>query len=216
MVGAPQGAAVMSVGRARSTLRVATTLVVALAAAAARGEPLDVSVGCRDGAPNGGYELRDANGQLRVVGALAKGHRTGTFVFWNATGARIGVIPYDNDEKVGTIALWYAPRGASRDGGRKLEAPYVAGRRHGVTRSWHDNGRPRAELAYEHGELVSARAWRRNGTEMGPRDAAALAERDAAADETAFAAIESIVTSHMPTCGSTTPTGLLTLPRQLG
>jgi len=204
-VGTPQRAIVMS-GAGRSIVGGAA-FAIAFVAAAATVEPLEVSVGCRDGAPNGAYELRDAKGRLRVVGALAKGHRTGTFIFWNATGARTGVIPYDNDERVGTIALWYPPRGMGGEGGRKLEAPYAAGRRHGVTRSWHDNGRPRAEVTYERGTLVSARAWRPNGTELAPRDAIARAERDAVADEAAFAAIESLVTSHMPACESGTPGG---------
>jgi len=198
------------------TATLALSMAFAAAASGASAEALDASVGCRDGAPNGAYELRGADGRLRVAGAFAKGHRTGTFVFWNAKGARIAVIPYDNDDKIGTVALWYVPRVGSIDGRRKLEAPYAAGRRHGVTRSWHDNGRPRVELRYEQGMLAEARAWRPNGNEVPERDARMLAERDAAADDAVFAELESIVAAHLPACEESPPHGALTLPGDLG
>ncbi len=60
-----------------------------------------VTGACRDGVPNGAYELRMPDGRLRILGAFAKGRRTGTFLFWAASGARIAVIPYDDDAKVG-------------------------------------------------------------------------------------------------------------------
>ena len=62
------------------------------------------------------------DGRLRVVGAFAHGRKTGTFIFWNTSGARVAVIPYQDDEKAGTVALWYTVPGARRELQRKLEA----------------------------------------------------------------------------------------------
>ena len=59
-----------------------------------RARTAPTSSGCRTGA-------------CAILGAFAKGRRTGTFLFWASTGARIAVIPYDDDAKVGTVALWY-------------------------------------------------------------------------------------------------------------
>lgn len=184
---------------ARRASRVVATLV-AVAAASANAESLVVSVGCRDGSPNGAYELRGADGRLRVAGALSKGRRTGTFIFWNAKGARVAVIPYDNGQIAGTVALWHAPRRASGEGVRKLEAPYVGGRRNGITRSWYDSGRPRAELRYEDGALAEAQAWRADGSALADADARALAERDAVADAATFADLEGLVAANQPAC----------------
>ena len=171
----------------------------------AAAQSFDVSVGCRDGLANGAYELRSADGRLRVAGALAKGHRTGTFIFWNGQGARIAVVPYDDDRRVGTVALWYAPRVAGTQGTRKLEAPYAGGRRHGLTRSWHDNGRPRSEIEYEHGTLAGARAWQRDGTELAADDARAMAARDETADDAALAELDALVANNVPACGADSP-----------
>jgi hypothetical protein len=175
------------------------------AAAAAPAETFDVSVACRDGVPNGAYEAHDGEGRLRIAGALAHGHRTGTFIFWDARGARLAVIPYDNGRKVGTVALWHPPGGSTHEGRRRLEAPYAGGMRHGVTRSWHDNGRPRAEVRYEHGRIAEARAWRRSGAELAPDDASAQAVRDAAAADALFAELESLVARNVPLCGAIAP-----------
>ena len=96
-----------------------------------------------------------------ILGAFAKGRRTGTFLFWASTGARIAVIPYDDDAKVGTVALWYAPATPQGEPRRKLESAYAAGVRHGLTRSWHANGARRAEYLYERGNLATAAGMER-------------------------------------------------------
>jgi hypothetical protein len=78
---------------------------------------------------------QDARWRLRILGAFAKGRRTGTFLFWSSTGARIAVVPYDDDAKVGTVAVWYAPAPPRGEPRRKLEAAYCgrrAPRRHAV------------------------------------------------------------------------------------
>jgi len=74
------------------------------------------------------------SGQPRVVGAFRDGIRTGTFIFWNDSGTRVGVIPYDEDMASGTIALWYATAG-KRPAARWLEAPVVRGKPHGERRA---------------------------------------------------------------------------------
>jgi hypothetical protein len=155
--------------------------------------------GCRDSEPNGAYMLR-SGAHLRVVGAFAKGRRTGTFVFWGERDARIAVIPYDNERKGGTIALWYAPSAPGGDAPRKSEATYVDDRLHGEKRSWHPNGRPRTDLRYEHGELVDARGWTRAGAPLSAAAARELAARDQITDEQFYVTLQALVADHRPKC----------------
>ena len=174
-------------------------LALALAAPAAA-ETLVAFGRCRDGQPNGLYELRTLENRLRVVVAFAKGRRTGTFIFWDANGARIAVIPYDDDVMVGTVAAWYDPKLARADPPRKSEAAYASGVLHGVKRSWHPNGRPRTEFRYERGALVEARAWTPRGAALGGARARKQAEEDAAADERFYASLEAEVSANLPRC----------------
>ena len=190
--------------------RLKPTLVgcaLTLAAGQALAQPY-VAVGpCRSGVPNGAYELRMPDGRLRVVGAFAHGRMTGTFIFWNAAGARIAVLPLDYDARNGTIALWYTAPDGRKEAGHKLEAPYIDDRPHGVKRSWHPNGAPRAEYRYEHGMLSAARAWSEAGTPLPDAEAVSLAARDAAADETFYASLLATVRENLPACDPDGPNG---------
>jgi antitoxin component YwqK of YwqJK toxin-antitoxin module len=184
-------------------VRKATTLLgmFVLAVSAAAGAQTYVAAGgCRDGVRNGAYELRMPDGQLRVAGAFAKGRRTGTFLFWASTGARIAVIPYEDDVKIGTVAVWYAPSAPGGEPRRKLESAYAGGLLHGTTRSWHENGRRRTEYRYERGELAVADAWTASGTRLPAAEARRLAERDRAADANFYASLEQIVADNAPHC----------------
>ena len=182
-------------------IAVAVAVAAAMAhAPLAAAETFVVSGGCREGAPNGLYELRMPDGRLRIVGAFAKGRRTGTFIFWAANGARIALIPYDDEIKVGTVAVWYDPAVAKADPPRKSETTYVAGVLHGTKRSWHPNGNPRTELRYEHGELVEARVWSESGAPLSEAQALALAERDVADDERLYATLEATIADNAPRC----------------
>ncbi len=172
----------------------------ALFVSAAGAETFVVSGGCRDGAPNGLYEQRMPDGRLRITGAFAKGRRTGTFIFWAANGARIALIPYDDDVKVGTVAVWYDPARAKADPPRKSETAYVAGVLHGVKRSWHPNGNPRTEFRYERGELAEARAWMQRGAPLSDAEARALAARDVSTDESFYATLETAIAENLPRC----------------
>jgi hypothetical protein len=166
----------------------------------ASAQPDVVTGTCRDGAPNGAYELAMPDGRPRIVGAFAKGRRTGTFLFWSAGGARIAVIPYEDDAKIGTVALWYPPaipRDAPR---RKLESAYAAGVLHGHTRSWHANGKRRAEYLYERGVLAAASAWSESGAPLLEPDARHLAERDRGTDAEVYASLERLVAGNPPRC----------------
>ena len=185
------------VGQA-SRLSLCAGWAVLLAATQAGAQPFVVVGQCREGQPNGAYELRMADGRLRVAGAFAQGHLTGTFVFWTASGAREAVVPFDSDARSGTIALWYTPSGAALEAGRKLEAPYVDDKPHGIQRSWYANGAYRAEYRYEHGVLSSARAWSDSGEPLPEADARALAARDAASNDEFYAALVSLVRANLP------------------
>ena len=174
--------------------------VLALAAGQALAQPYVVVGQCRYGVPNGGYELRMPDGRLRVVGAFAQGRMTGTFIFWSAAGARVAVMPFDNDAKSGTVALWYTPPDGRLEAGRSLEAPYVDDRPHGIVRSWHPDGTPRAEYRYEHGVLSDARAWSDSGTALAGTEAEQLAARDAANNEKLYASLLAVIRENLPPC----------------
>ena len=181
----------------------ASVFVVAQALA----QPYVVVGQCRSGVANGGYELRTADGRLRIVGAFAQGHMTGTFIFWSAAGARVAVMPFDNDAKNGTVALRYTPLDGRVETGRKLEAPYVDDQPHGIVRSWHPNGMPRAEYRYEHGVLSDARAWSDSGTALPGTEAERLAARDAANNDQFYASLLAVVRENLPRCESDLPNG---------
>jgi antitoxin component YwqK of YwqJK toxin-antitoxin module len=180
---------------------IAATLAVAAAsgdAASAAGR-FEVVGACRDGVPNGAYELRMSDGRLRAAGAFALGKKTGTFIFWAASGGRIAVVPYDEDLKTGTVARWYT-NASGGESGRRLEAPFSENLLHGIERSWHPNGVERSERRYEHGTLVSASAWDKRGTPLPQAQAMRLAAQDQAADERFLAELDASVQAHRPRC----------------
>src|SRR5215831_13631315 len=102
LVGAPTLRAAMRGARAFAAV------VGLVAAPVLPAQELVIGGTCRDGEPQGAYTLRAPDGRLRVAGALARGRRTGTFLFWSERGSRIAVIPYDDARKMGTVAVWYA------------------------------------------------------------------------------------------------------------
>jgi hypothetical protein len=171
-----------------------------LLATASLAQTFEVIGSCRDGLPNGNYELRMQDGSLRVTGAFAHGRKTGTFIFWTAKGARVAVIPYDEDERSGTVAFWYVTRGASVEDGRRLAAPFVADRLHGIVRSWYPNGARRAEYRYEHGELVEARAWTDTVSALPEAEALKQAVQDAEDDQRYLDHLVAILYQHLPHC----------------
>ena len=184
----------------RWTRALCATALWLTVAGTAQSESYAVVGQCRAGVPNGAYELWDLRGRLRVVGAFAQGRKTGTFIFWTATGARLAVIPYDDDARSGTVALWYTAADGRVETGRKLEAPYVDDRLHGVVRSWHANGVQRAEYRYERGELIEARAWAEAGAVLPYADARSLAQRDAEADQKVLDALLFLLRANLPAC----------------
>jgi hypothetical protein len=186
------------VGAARQ-LASFVALVATLQVADAQGaEALNVVGACRGGVPNGAYELHGKDGRVRAVGAFASGRKTGTFIFWTEGGARSAVIPYDNDARVGTVALWYTS--ARRELARRLEAPYSNNQLHGVLRSYHPNGAPRTECHYEHGRLVSAQAWDARGASLPEAQARALAVRDVEAENRLLAQFDATIGANLPRC----------------
>ena len=186
---------------ARTCLRRLASALGGIRACGAAAQGLVVEGACRDGEPNGAYTLRAADGRLRVAGAFAKGRRTGTFLFWSERGARIAVIPYDNDRKAGTIALWYAP--PAPGGGR---AAQVGG---GVRRR--SAARRKAVLvserqAADRPSLRARRARRRRAPGRRPahrfrrRGARSWRARDVVTDEQFYATLEALVADHRPKC----------------
>jgi len=177
--------------------QVAAVLLALIPAAAA--QDFRVEGSCRDGAAHGFYELRDAKGTVRAVGAFNRGKRMGSFLFWSATGAREAHLPFDEDALSGTVALWW-PSPASAEPRPRVEATYQHGKRNGATRTWYASGKPEAELAYEEGNLRAARATTESGKPLPESQARALAMREAADDDARIAALLALVDAHLPRC----------------
>lgn len=173
---------------------------LALAGAGAGAQDFTVAGNCRDGLAHGAYELRGANGQVRVVGAFNRGKRMGSFLFWSDTGARLAQLPYDEDVLNGSVASWYPPSSRSAEQVQKLEANYAQGRIAGPKRSWYANGRDRTELRYDAGALAAARAFAPSGKPLADAEARALAGRDEAADRRFVDSLEALVRAHLPRC----------------
>jgi hypothetical protein len=171
-----------------------------LFAGTAASQPYAVEGSCRDGQPHGNYELRDASGAVRVVGAFNRGKRTGSFLFWSSTGARIAQLPFDDDVLSGTLALWWPAPAKGAEQRPRLEATYAHGKLSGGKRSWYANGKLRAEFRYEQGALAAARAASESGRPLSDAEARALAARDAASDESLYASLLDTVTQHLPRC----------------
>ena len=176
-------------------------LCACLGAVDAPAQPYEVVGQCHSGEPNGAYQLRMRDGRLRVAGAFSQGRMTGTFIFWNAQGARLAVLPLDNDVRSGTLALWYTAPDGRREAGPRLESPYVANQPHGIRRSWYANGAPRSVARYEHGDLVDVQAWATDGTPLPDADARSLAAREAEDEERSYASLVALVRQHLPVCG---------------
>ncbi len=158
-----------------------------------------VDGGCRDGAPHGRYELRNGAGTLRVAGAFSYGKRTGSFIFWTASGARIAHIPYDDDVRNGTLATWYEThRGA--EAARHFESSWRRGVREGLTRTWYPDGRRRSEVEYVRGRASRITAWNDAGEPLTEAAAHAIADEDAAAGDSRYQALETLVEQHLPRC----------------
>lgn len=189
------------VGTARTLI---AGVVATLAAFSAVAQDLRVHAACRDGAPQGSYELRAPDGQLRVAGAFNRGKRTGSFIFWTRSGVRIAHIPYDEDRVSGTFSLWFQQVGPGGDPRPKLQAAFAAGHRNGITRSWYPTGQPRAIYRYEMDELADARAWSASGALLSESEARELALRDRGEDEKYYASLDAIVVAHLPACDERT------------
>lgn len=155
---------------------------------------------CRDGQPNGAYELRDRDGQLRALGAFHAGKPTGTFIFWNDAGGRLAAIPYDDGVRNGTIATWHIGGKPPRERGRKLELPVVRGEAQGVMRAWHPNGQLHAEAEFVHGRPVRVVAWDAAGRELVPAQASRAVRDELMGSETNLARLERLVSGHLPVC----------------
>ncbi|MBK7332878.1 MAG: hypothetical protein IPI87_11145 [Betaproteobacteria bacterium] len=159
--------------------RLAILVAAAALAAPAAAEPFDVRGACRDGEPQGIYELRETRGALRVLGAFSRGKRTGSFIYWTTAGDRIAHLPYDEGAISGTVALWYPGAAPGREPQQQLEAAYARGVLSGPKRSWHPDGSRRGDYVYERGALVAAKgvARERRGAQRRRRARAGGARR---------------------------------------
>lgn len=158
-----------------------------------------VDANCRDGQAQGPYQLRTGNGQLRVVGAFNEGMRTGSFIFWTANGVRAAHVPYDNNLRNGTVALWYDGP-SEREPARRFESVWHHGSRDGQTRSWYADGHRRSETEYDAGRFVSSLGWTDAGERLTDAAARALAAHDADTAEATYAELDALIRDHLPHC----------------
>ena len=185
---------------AQLTLSVAMFVLGAGAVAAAPAESYVVDGACREGVAQGRYELRTSSGALRVVGAFNHGRRTGSFIFWEPSGARVAHIPYDDDARNGTLATWHEGAAAGAEPSRRQESTWRRGARDGPMRTWFRDGHRRSEADFAHGTLVRATAWSNAGTKLTGRAAREVVERDAAAADVFSTDLEALVRTHLPRC----------------
>lgn len=176
-----------------------------LAATDAYAQRFVVQGGCRDGVPHGAWQLTDANGRLRVLGAFNRGKRTGSFIHWNASGVRIAHMPYDEDARSGTLALWYQTPMRGLDAPQRLEAVYAAGQLNGLVRIWNPDGRVRGEYLYTAGQIIGAKAWDSGGRELPEAQTRAQAVKDVDVHEAYHATLEALVARHRPACDPGAP-----------
>ena len=189
----------------RVQVLVALLLLGSAGFGSAMAQGLSVQGGCRDGVVHGAWQLTDANGRLRVLGAFNRGKRTGSFIYWNPSGVRIAHMPYEEDVKNGTLALWYQTPMKGLDAQQRLEAVYTAGQLNGLVRIWNPDGRVRGEYIYAGGQLAGAKAWDARGRELPEAQASAQAEKDVAAHEAYHLTLEALVARHLPVCDPAAP-----------
>jgi hypothetical protein len=189
------------VGEAARLIRATLFVAASLFAAGIAGAPATwiVDGNCRDGRPQGPYQLRSGDGQLRIAGAFNEGKRTGSFIFWSAQGVRAAHIPYDNDVRNGTVALWYeGPPG--REPARRFESVWHRGNRDGPTRAWYADGHRRSETDYADGRITHTIGWSDAGELLSDAAAREMAEHDAAAADTIYAELDALIRDHLPRC----------------
>ena len=185
--------------------RTLIAIVVQLAAIDGIAQSFAAQGACRDGVPHGAWQLSDTNGRLRALGAFNRGKRTGSFIHWSASGVRIAHMPYEEDAKNGTLALWYPTPTKGPDAQQRLEAVYTAGQLNGFVRIWNPDGGVRGEYAYAGGQLAGAKAWDARGRELPELKARAQAESDVASNEAYHATLEALVAQHLPDCNRSAP-----------
>ena len=188
--------------RLTPTLALLAGIALAPLAAAAGSNDLAawvINASCRDGSPQGPYQLRTPDGRLRVAGAFNNGKRTGSFIFWSNDGVRVAHVPYEEDERNGTVATWYPGRPGAEPA-RRFESAWRRGRRDGLTRSWYADGRRRSETEYAGGTLVDTTGWSDTGRHLGNEAARAVAQRDAEAADAEYAELDRLVREHLPRC----------------
>jgi hypothetical protein len=184
----------------RATLLIAASLM-ATGIAGAQSPTWTVDGNCRDGRPHGPYQLRSGSGQLRIAGAFNEGKRTGSFIFWTADGVRAAHVPYDDDLRNGTVALWYeGPPG--REPPPRFESVWHHGTRDGATRSWYTNGRRRSETDYAGGRIAGTIGWTDTGAPVTDAVAHEMAGHDAGVADAIYASLDALIRDHSPHCES--------------
>jgi antitoxin component YwqK of YwqJK toxin-antitoxin module len=185
--------------------RLLASLALALAATSSCATPglvTQVASGeCRAGVPHGRYELRGVDGVLSVEGAFADGEKQGVFHFYTTRGTEIAEIPYERNQKHGTVRLWYGELAYPDAAGRpKLQGAYANDRLDGTKESWWPSGAKRTREEFEAGALGRAQAWAENGAALTEAQASDRSARDAEADVKFYRILEGEIDRHPTPC----------------
>ncbi len=197
--GSKGGRRTLGRGDVGCVLGVALWIAFVLPAAA---QGIHVKGACREGLPHGAWELVAADGSLRALGAFNRGKRTGSFIFWNDAGVRVAHVPFEDDAKSGTLAVWYPRAAKGAEAPKRLEAVYTDGKLNGTKRAWHPDGRLRGEYTYVSRDLVDAKAWDTHGRGLPAAQAREQAVADAASHDAYYATLDALVQRYLPVCKS--------------
>jgi antitoxin component YwqK of YwqJK toxin-antitoxin module len=163
----------------------------------------EVKGACKDGQPDGPYELRLASGgPLQATGPFEAGARSGLFTFYDSDGRKIAEVPYRLDQIDGMVKLWYpaATPGTAEQGPRKLESLFAAGVRDGLTTAWYADGARRAELVYMNGVPRRAQYWSPAGENVIGPEGAKRAEEGEKVDLDLLIALDKLPREHPIRC----------------
>ncbi|HEY5738488.1 MAG TPA: hypothetical protein VIW27_02125 [Gammaproteobacteria bacterium] len=168
-------------------------------AVAASSDGLSVAAECRNGVPEGKYQIESAQGRVRVKGSFVDGLRDGEFVFYTANGDRMIVLPYTRGLLNGAVKAWHVGAGDANSP-LKLLSDIKDGFIKGRHRTWYENGKPRSDFVIEDGEITAGETWNPDGTVLEIKDRAQFLSAEIQSDFAYYERLEQVMDAHPPTC----------------
>lgn len=140
------------------------------------------------------FSFVDAKGVLRVEGMLKDGKKEGTWIFFDFQGVKDAEVGYKDDALSGPCLMWYGSfQSPDIAGKKKLEAVFDNGAFHGPYANYYPNGQKRSDVLFDHGKIIKARAWEKDGKEVSEKMAMENALNDFNADIEYLADRENVI-----------------------